>query len=106
LGRTRDIVRPNYALLRAWLTAHGGSFSHVPPRAGAIAWAGLRDGGDSARMAEDLRVRKRVLIVPGEQFEMKSYVRFGFGGDAEQLGRALARIAEWIEERALSVGQA
>jgi aspartate/methionine/tyrosine aminotransferase len=106
LGRTRDIVRPNYALLRAWLTAHGGSFSHVPPRAGAIAWAGLRDGGDSARMAEDLRVRKRVLIVPGEQFEMNSYVRFGFGGDAEQLGRALARIAEWIEERALSVGQA
>ena len=101
LNRTRQILNRNYPLLRAWLTAHGGSFSHVPPRAGAIAWAGLRDRADSAQMAEELRVKKGVLIVPGEQFGVKSHVRFGFGGDSEHLQKALARVAEWVEERLL-----
>jgi aspartate/methionine/tyrosine aminotransferase len=101
LGRTRQILNQNYPLVRAWLAAHGGSFSHIPPRAGAIAWAGLRDGSNSAQMAEDLRVQKGVLIVPGEQFGIESHVRFGFGGNSEHLQKALARVAEWREEKLL-----
>ncbi len=99
LKRTRGILQHNYPALRAWLTAHGGSFSHIPPRAGAIAWAGLREGANSKKMAEELLVKKNVLIVPGEQLGMGSHVRFGYGGDPEHLQRALARVAEWIEER-------
>ena len=49
-------------------------------------------------MAEALRVKKSVLIVPGEQTGMDSFVRFGFGGDPEHLQKALARIADWIGE--------
>jgi hypothetical protein len=91
--------------LQEWLTVHAASFSHVPPKAGAIAWAGLREGGDSARMAEELRAKKDVLIVPGEHLGMKSFVRFGFGGEPEHLHEALARVAEWLKEnRANSAG--
>jgi aspartate/methionine/tyrosine aminotransferase len=50
-------------------------------------------------MAEELLLKKNVLIVPGEQLGMDSHVRFGYGGDPEHLQRALARVAEWIEER-------
>jgi aspartate/methionine/tyrosine aminotransferase len=105
LNRTRGILRQNYPALQEWLTAHAASFSHVPPKAGAIAWAGLREAGDSARMADELRAKKDVLIVPGEHLGMKSFVRFGFGGEPEHLHKALARVAEWLKEnRANSAG--
>ncbi|HYL46541.1 MAG TPA: aminotransferase class I/II-fold pyridoxal phosphate-dependent enzyme [Candidatus Limnocylindrales bacterium] len=100
LSRTRKILLENYPILRDWLATHTDSFTHIPPRAGAIAWAGIRRGWNSAEMAEELRARKGVLIVPGEQLGMESFVRFGYGGDPEILRRALARISGWIAERA------
>ena len=98
LSRTRNFMRQNYPPLREWLDAHADWFSHIAPKAGAIAWAGLRNGGNSAQMAEELRVKKSVLIVAGEQTGMNSFVRFGFGGDPAHLQKALSRIAEWISE--------
>jgi aspartate/methionine/tyrosine aminotransferase len=99
LNRTRKYLHRNYPPLRNWLDIRAETFSHVAPRAGAIAWAGLPSGWNSAQMAEELRVEKGVLIVPGEQLGLESHVRFGFGGSSEQLLRALARISEWLEEK-------
>jgi aspartate/methionine/tyrosine aminotransferase len=96
LGRTRDYLQKNYPLLRTWLSQHQEVFSHIAPRAGAIAWAGLRSGGNSAQLAEELRLKKGVLLVPGEQAGMESFVRFGFGGDKETLEKALERISEYL----------
>ncbi len=101
LNRTRETVRANYPPLQQWLADHADIFSHVPPKAGAIAWAGLRDGRNSAQMAEELRVRKSVLLVAGEQMGMESFVRFGFGGDPGQLQKALGRIDEYLREARL-----
>ena len=98
LNRTREFVRRNYPPLREWLDAHAETFSHVAPKAGAIAWAGLRGGRNSAHMAEELRVTKSVLLVAGEQVGMEGFVRFGFGGDPEHLQKALGRIDEWLGE--------
>src|ERR1700684_1937561 len=98
LNRTREILLRNYPALRAWLESHADSFSHVPPKAGAIAWAGLSGGRNSAQMAEELREKKGVLLVAGEQLGMESFVRFGFGGDPGHLQEALGRIAEWLQE--------
>jgi aspartate/methionine/tyrosine aminotransferase len=49
-------------------------------------------------MTKDLREKKSVLIVAGEHLGMESFVRFGFGGDADHLQKALARIDEWLQE--------
>ena len=98
LNRTRETLLRNYPPLRAWLDSHVDSFSHVPPKAGAIAWAGLRRGQNSLQMAEQLREKKSVLLVAGEQLGMESFVRFGFGGEPEHLQKALARIDEWLQE--------
>lgn len=99
LNRTRTILRQNYPVLKKWLDSHANRFSHIPPKAGAIAWVGLRRGENSAQMAEELRARKSVLIVPGEQFGAESYVRFGFGGDVWQLKQALTRLDAYLSER-------
>jgi aspartate/methionine/tyrosine aminotransferase len=98
LNRTRETLLRNYPALQTWLKSHADSFSHVPPKAGAIAWAGLRRGQNSAQMAEQLREKKSVLLVAGEQLGMESFVRFGFGGDPEHLRKALVRIDEWLRE--------
>ena len=98
LNRTRETLLRNYPALRAWLDRHADSFTHVPPKAGAIAWAGLRRGENSLKMAEQLREKKSVLLVAGEQLGMESFVRFGFGGDTEHLQKALARVDEWLRE--------
>lgn len=99
LGRTRSYLKKNYPTLRDWLAANEDLFSHVPPRAGAIAWARVRSAADTAQMAEDLRVKKGVLLVPGELMGMKGHLRFGFGGEAGTLQNALGRIAEYLRER-------
>jgi aspartate/methionine/tyrosine aminotransferase len=98
LGRTRSYLQKNYPVLKDWLSENEDLFSHVPPRAGAIAWAGLRSGANTEQMAEDLRVKKGVLLVPGELMGMKSHLRFGFGGEAETLEKALGRISEHLRE--------
>jgi aspartate/methionine/tyrosine aminotransferase len=98
LKRTRETLLRNYPALQAWLEKRKDTFSHVPPKAGAIAWAGLRGGRNSGEMTKDLREKKSVLIVAGEQLGMESFVRFGFGGDPDHLQKALARIDEWLQE--------
>lgn len=99
LNRTRTILRQNYPVLKNWLDSHSDRFSHVPPKAGAIAWVGLRPGENSVQMAEELRARKSVLVVPGEQLGLESYLRFGFGGDVAQLKQALSRFDDYLGER-------
>jgi hypothetical protein len=99
LERTRKILRDNYPAMRDWLRKHEDLFTHVPPRAGAIAWIGFRKKWNSADVAEELRAKKGVLLVPGEQFAMPGYLRIGFGEDVGKLRKALGRLDEWIAER-------
>lgn len=96
LNRTRRILRENYPLISEWLAKHEEAFSHVPPRAGAIAWIGFRKKRNTAKVAEELRAKKGVLLVPGEQFGTPGYLRIGFGEGAEKLRKALARVDEWL----------
>jgi aspartate/methionine/tyrosine aminotransferase len=99
LGRTRRILKQNYPVLKSWLDSHADRFSHIPPKAGAIAWVGLPRGENSAQLAEELRAQKSVLIVPGEQFGVDSFLRFGFGGEQEHLREALSRFDEYLAGR-------
>jgi aspartate/methionine/tyrosine aminotransferase len=100
LSRTRKILQTNYPAVARWAEANNDILTHIPPKAGAIAWFGVRGGRDTAQMAEDLRVNHGVLIVPGEQTGMGSYFRIGYGGGFETLERALSRV-EGVLSRAV-----
>lgn len=99
--RTRAILRRQYPILQEWAARNTGLLTHVPPAAGAIAWFGYRGAGTTAELSEALRVRKSVLLVPGEQFEMPGYLRIGYGYDPEQLRRALALVDELLTEKTM-----
>jgi aspartate/methionine/tyrosine aminotransferase len=97
LARTQGIVRANYPVVRAWLDARGGAFEHVAPEAGAIVFVRYHHDINSSALVERLRIEQRVLVVPGDHFEMDRHLRIGFGSHPELLMGALSRIAELMD---------
>ena len=97
-ARTRGIIRANLPVLESWLRGHATVFSYVPPLAGAILFARYDLPIASVPLAERLRVKASVLIVPGDQFGTPRHLRFGFGSDPDYLSRGLARIDEAMAE--------
>jgi len=89
LERTRGIIRGNWADVERWLKAQEGEFTWRAPDAGAIVWAKYRTAVPSAELAETLRVKHDVLIVPGDQFGMEGYIRLGFGSPVHEVMEAL-----------------
>jgi len=93
LERTRAILRANWSVLERWLHAQGVEFRYGPSEAGAICYARYRSAVNSSALAERLRRDHSVLIVPGDQFGMDHYLRFGFGPLTSELEAALERVA-------------
>jgi len=93
LERTRAILRTNWPVMERWFASLGGEFTFRPGEAGAICYARYRSAVNSSALAERLRRDHSVLIVPGDQFGMDHYLRFGFGPPVPDLEAALARVA-------------
>jgi len=96
LERTRSILRANWPVLERWLAATG-EFQFRAPDAGAICYARYRSTVNSSALAERLRRSQSVLVVPGDQFGMDHYIRFGFGPAAAELEAALTRVGETLK---------
>lgn len=94
LERTRGIIRSNWTVLADWYAAMGGEFTSRAPDAGAISYARYRSDVRSSELAEHLRRDHDVLVVPGDQFEMDRFIRFGFGPPRADLEAALSRVAD------------
>lgn len=94
LERTRRIIRENLRVLEDWYATVPGEFVARPPDAGAISYARYRADVNSSVLAEQLRRHHDVLVVPGDQFEMDRYLRFGFGPHRPELEAALGRVAD------------
>ena len=94
LERTRGIIRENWEVLAAWYASMDEEFTSRPPDAGAISYARYRADVNSSQLADRLRRDHDVLVVPGDQFEMDRYIRFGFGPPRADLEAALGRVAD------------
>ena len=95
LGRSRDIVRRNLAVLEEWVLATPG-VSHVRRRAGTTSMvAYCRDIGSRA-FCQRLLADTGVLFVPGEVFGMEGSVRVGYACETEVLRQGLARVGAWL----------
>lgn len=92
LDRTRALLQENHGWLAQWLAPRAASLSCVPPRAGAIAFVRYGWPIGSTRLAERLLHERGVLVVPGDQFGIDGYLRFGFGNEAGHLRAALDRV--------------
>jgi aspartate/methionine/tyrosine aminotransferase len=99
--RTRKILHQNYAIVDNWLQKYSDIFEWIPPVAGAITLIKNHLNISSQEFADQVRIEKSVLLVPGIQFQMENYFRVGFGGEPEHLRTALDRVGDFAEGRAL-----
>lgn len=98
LERTRSILKTNYAVLEKWFKKQDGLLHCIAPKAGAIAYARYNLAISSTELINRILQSKSVLLVPGEHFEMKNYVRFGYGGEKGHLQKALSLVEEAFNE--------
>ena len=96
-ARTRAILNTNLDRMRDWMDAHPGLFRTRPPDAGAICYVHYDAPINSSELAERLRTRHEVLIVPGDHFGMDRYMRLGFGIPEAELLEGLQCVAEELE---------
>lgn len=96
LARTRGIIRGNYPVVADWIARHDG-LTHAPPEAGAIAFVRYRHPITSLDLVTRLRDERGVLMVAGSHFDLDGYIRVGFGGDPDQLARALALTGDFLD---------
>ncbi len=92
LERTHSILRANWPVLERWFRAQAGEFTYGASEAGAICYARYRAPVNSSALAERLRRDHSVLVVPGDQFGMDHFIRFGFGPPARELEEALEQV--------------
>ena len=96
LERTRGIIRANLPVITGWFDQRPDLFSYIPPDAGAICYVRYAIDIGSTELAQQLRVDRSVLVVPGDHFGMDQYLRIGFGNPAADLEAGLQRIADHL----------
>jgi hypothetical protein len=98
LERTRGIVRDNWRTLETWLATRSGELRCRAPDAGVITFVHYSGSARSTDVAERLRERYGVLMVPGEHFGAEGFLRFCFGHGADELSRALELVGRALSE--------
>jgi aspartate/methionine/tyrosine aminotransferase len=98
LERTRGYIRQGYPVLQRWIDHHPDLLSVTPPEAAAIAFVRYNADINSTELAERIRKRQSVLVVPGDQFELDHFIRVSFGLPHDYLETALDRISRELEQ--------
>ena len=97
LGRTRERLKTNLALLEIFMDKYSDIFDWVPPQAGPITFPRLTSGS-AADFSARLREEAGVLVVPGGLFDAKcEAIRIGFGRAAFPAG--LEVMDQWMEQK-------
>jgi len=100
LSRQRDLVRDGAELYARWLDEHASLISAQPTAATALSFPRYTAALPSEQVADAIRTRGSVLVVPGSMLGSEGHVRLTVGFEPEYLGRALERVASVLEELA------
>lgn len=97
LQRNLEIIRTNLTLLTPFFKTHEALFNWQPPKAGTIAFPGIRFDGDVEDFCIDLVEKQGVLLLPGNYYDYghKNF-RLGFG--RKNLPQALERLEMYISD--------
>jgi aspartate/methionine/tyrosine aminotransferase len=100
LARQRGLVRDGAALYAEWLDAHGELIGAQPSPATALSFPRYAAQLPSVEVADAIRARGSVLVVPGSMMGTEGHFRLTVGFEPDFLGRALERVATVLEELA------
>ena len=97
-ARTREILAHNLPIARDWIAGFGGRVAWQEPRAGAIALIKYNSEVPSIELAERIRTRQSMLVVPGSHVGLEGHLRIWLGGREEFLREGLRRIGAELGE--------
>lgn len=95
VARNLAIIRGNLGACQAFCTRHSDLFTWLPPRAGSVAFPGLRADLPVSRFCRDVLEKKDVMILPGEVFDDPgNHFRVGLGRASFE--EALAQVEAYL----------
>jgi aspartate/methionine/tyrosine aminotransferase len=100
LARQRGLVREGKELYARWLAEHPALVTAQPTTATALSFPHVELPLPSVQVAEEIRARGSVLVIPGSMMGSEGHVRLTVGFEPEFLRPALDRIAAVLEELA------
>jgi aspartate/methionine/tyrosine aminotransferase len=83
--------------VEAWLRQSGYPFDWTSPDAGAFLFARYDLPVNSTALVTRLRDEESVLVVPGDQFGMDGYLRFGIGERVDYVLQGLERLKALLD---------
>ncbi|RIX50227.1 aminotransferase class I/II-fold pyridoxal phosphate-dependent enzyme [Paenibacillus nanensis] len=98
LGKNRELLRNNLALLKEWSDAEE-AYTFVPPQGGTAALLQLHAAGQSESFCKQLLQETGVLLVPGSTFGLEGYARIGCAGKTDTLKQGLAAMSKFVRHR-------
>ncbi len=97
LNRSRKLVRQNIDLLENWVE-NRDEVTWVPPDGGPICVLKIINNIDTWDLITKLKDEYGTLLVPGEFFWAKGFVRIGFGRKSEILQTGLNHVGTALDE--------
>ena len=96
LNKRLDDVKRNLITLEQWLSENEKKVYAVLPQGGVSTFVKLNSIANTKNFCEILAINKKVLLVPGECFDFKQYIRLGIGTSPENLKYGLKIISEHL----------
>jgi aspartate/methionine/tyrosine aminotransferase len=97
-ARTRALIEPNLALMRAFLREHEDVLDCIIPGRSMIVFPRLKNHEDSESLHDLLR-RFGTSIVPGKYFEAPRHFRLGFAVKTEDVAAGLSNLSKVLRMR-------
>lgn len=93
-----DDAKSNSHLLDEWLARQADFVVASPYDGGVTRLLRFANVEDTEQFCRDLAKDTGVMVVPGECFGLKGYVRFGFGASPEHFSKGLALMSDYLEK--------
>ncbi|RCK62772.1 Capreomycidine synthase [Candida viswanathii] len=101
LGRNKRILLKNLAILEEYIN-NTPFLSWVKPKGGTTCFIKVDVPGiDTMEMCVELVEKFGTLIVPGEVFNHKGYLRVGFGNSTEDIEQGLVQLTAYFKSKKL-----
>ena len=98
MQRNLTIAKRNLEVLIKWFNQHANYFDCVIPKVGLLCFPKLKNiPVSSVQLSRDIFNEKKLLLVPGEAFDMPGHLRIGFGGDSNNFDTCLSILSNYLK---------
>ncbi len=99
MKRNLSIARENLEFFMKWLGKHKDYFDYVKPKAGVLLFPRLKNiPVTTGELCKGLYEKHKLLMVPGECFEVPGFLRIGFGNDSDMFKTGLSIFSAYLKE--------